>query len=117
MSGQAEASAAVDIAAGGNERDAHVVEEICDYVTGWPPRSFFLFAGAGSGKTRTLVEVLRRVTGIVPHENGDVFARRLRSHGQTVRVITYTKNATNVVSGRLGENEITIVSTIHAFCW
>lgn len=117
MSGQAEASAAVDIAAGGNERDAHVVEEICDYVTGWPPRSFFLFAGAGSGKTRTLVEVLRRVTGVVPHETGDVFARRLRSHGQTVRVITYTKNATNVVSGRLGENDLTVVSTIHAFCW
>ena len=41
----------------GNERDAHVVEEICAYVTATNPRSFFLFAGAGSGKTRTLRKV------------------------------------------------------------
>ena len=117
MRGEAGAAAAVEGTAGGNERDAHVVEEICGYVTGHPPKSFFLFAGAGSGKTRTLVEVLRRVTGVVPHEAGGVFAKRLRSHGQSVRVITYTKNATNVVSGRLGENDLTVVSTIHAFCW
>ena len=101
----------------GNDRDAHVVEDICGYITGGPPRSFFLFAGAGSGKTRTLVEVLRRVTGVVEHEAGGKYAERLRSHGQTVRVITYTKNATAVVTGRLGENYLTAVSTIHTFCW
>lgn len=101
----------------GDDRDAHVVEEICGYVTAYLPRSFFLFAGAGSGKTRTLVEVLRRVTGVVKHDAGGEFAKRLRSRGQTVRVITYTKNATGVVSGRLGENDLTIVSTIHSFCW
>ena len=49
----------------GNDRDAGVVEEICGYLTEQPPRSFFMFAGAGSGKTRTLVEVLRRLTGVV----------------------------------------------------
>jgi DNA helicase-2/ATP-dependent DNA helicase PcrA len=56
----------------GNDRDAGVVDEICSYLTEQPPRSFFLFAGAGSGKTRTLVEVLRRLTGVVPHEDGGV---------------------------------------------
>ncbi|WP_342320530.1 UvrD-helicase domain-containing protein [Burkholderia pseudomallei] len=101
----------------GNDRDAHVVEEICGYVTATPPRSFFLFAGAGSGKTRTLVEVLRRLTGVVTHDAGDQYAARLRSRGQSVRVITYTNNATTVVNGRLGENYLTAVSTIHAFCW
>lgn len=101
----------------GNDRDAHVVEDICGYITTVPPRSFFLFAGAGSGKTRTLVEVLRRVTGVVEHEPGGHYAERLRSRGQSVRVITYTKNATAVVTGRLGENYLTAVSTIHAFCW
>lgn len=101
----------------GNDRDAHVVEEICGYVTAAVPRSFFLFAGAGSGKTRTLVEVLRRLTGVVRHEAGEEFAKRLRGRGQTVRIITYTKNATDVVSGRLGENDLTVVSTIHSFCW
>lgn len=101
----------------GNDRDAHVVGDICGYITADPPRSFFLFAGAGSGKTRTLVEVLRRVTGVVEHVSGGRYAARLRARGQSVRVITYTKNATAVVTGRLGDNYLTAVSTIHAFCW
>lgn len=101
----------------GNDRDAHVVEDICGYITAVPPRSFFLFAGAGSGKTRTLIEVLRRITGVLEHEAGGQYAKRLRSRGQAIRVITYTKNATAVVTGRLGENYLTAVSTIHAFCW
>ena len=67
-----------DVAHEGNDRDAGVVAEICGYLTERPPRSFFLFAGAGSGKTRTLVEVLRRLTGVVPHESGARLANRLR---------------------------------------
>lgn len=101
----------------GNERDAGVVEEICGYLTEQPPRSFFLFAGAGSGKTRTLVEVLRRLTGVVPHESGGRLANRLRLYGRSIRVVTYTKNAVAVISGRLGSNDLVAVSTIHSFCW
>ncbi|MFW9082543.1 UvrD-helicase domain-containing protein [Pseudomonas sp. P2757] len=101
----------------GNERDAHIVEDICGFITAVPPRSFFLFAGAGSGKTRTLVEVVRRITGVVAHEAGSQYAQQLRSRGQSVRVITFTKNATAVVTGRLGDNYLTAVSTIHSFCW
>ncbi|MGE4049671.1 MAG: UvrD-helicase domain-containing protein [Piscinibacter sp.] len=101
----------------GNDRDAGVVEEICGYLTEQPPRSFFMFAGAGSGKTRTLVEVLRRLTGVVPHDSGRELARRLRLDGRSIRVVTYTKNAVAVISGRLGSNELVAVSTIHAFCW
>lgn len=100
-----------------NERDAGVVEEICGYLTEEPPRSYFLFAGAGSGKTRTLVEVLRRMTGVVDHEKGGQFARGLRMYGRSVRVVTYTKNAVAVINGRLGDNGLVGVSTIHAFCW
>jgi DNA helicase-2/ATP-dependent DNA helicase PcrA len=101
----------------GNERDAHVVEDICSFVTAVPPRSFFLFAGAGSGKTRTLVEVLRRITGVIEHAAGGIYAAKLRARGQSVRVITYTKNAARVVTSRLGENRLAEVSTIHSFCW
>lgn len=107
-----------------NERDAGVVDEIVAYITSTPPQSFFLFAGAGSGKTRTLVAVLRKLTGIGP---GNVqpeaatpdlrIARELRARAQTIRVITYTKNAALVVTGRLGNNDLTQVTTIHAFCW
>ncbi|WFF42341.1 Fis family transcriptional regulator [Salinicola endophyticus] len=100
-----------------NERDAGVVEEICGYLTEEPPRSYFLFAGAGSGKTRTLVEVLRRMTGVVEHESGGRLARRLRIYGRSIRVVTYTKNAVAVINGRLGDNDLIGVSTIHAFCW
>lgn len=100
-----------------NDRDAGVVEEICGYLTEVPPRSYFLFAGAGSGKTRTLVEVLRRITGVVKHEKGELLARNLRLYGRSIRVITYTKNAVGVINGRLGENDLVKVSTIHAFCW
>ncbi|MBV7538461.1 AAA family ATPase [Duganella sp. sic0402] len=101
----------------GNERDAGVVEEICGYLTESPPRSYFLFAGAGSGKTRTLVEVLRRMTGVVQHEKGGELARRMRIYGRSIRVVTYTKNAVAVINGRLGDNHLVCVSTIHAFCW
>ncbi len=101
----------------GNNRDAGVVEEICGYLTEQPPRSFFLFAGAGSGKTRTLVEVLSRLTGVVQHNAGGMLSSRLRLSGRSIRVITFTKNAVAVINGRLGNNDLVCVSTIHSFCW
>lgn len=111
-----------------NERDAGVVDEIVAYVTSTPPKSFFLFAGAGSGKTRTLVGALRKLTGIGPGteqaeskpaaDASDLrFSRELRARAQTIRVITYTKNAALVVTGRLGNNDLAQVATIHSFCW
>lgn len=100
-----------------NNRDAGVVEEICGYLTEEPPRSYFLFAGAGSGKTRTLVEVLRRLTGVTEHVKGEQLARRLRMCGRSIKVVTYTKNAVSVINARLGENDLVAVSTIHSFCW
>lgn len=38
-----------------------VVEELFSYLDLENPRSFLLFAGAGSGKTRTLVSVLEKM--------------------------------------------------------
>ncbi|MCD1127319.1 AAA family ATPase [Jinshanibacter sp. LJY008] len=102
---------------GDNDRDAGVVEEICGYLTEAPPRSYFLFAGAGSGKTRTLVEVLRRLTGVIEHEKGEQLALRLRMYGRSIKVVTYTKNAVSVINARLGDNDLVSVSTIHSFCW
>ena len=40
---------------------SNVDEEIYTYVTDTPPKSFLLFAGAGSGKTRTLVNILQKI--------------------------------------------------------
>jgi DNA helicase-2/ATP-dependent DNA helicase PcrA len=41
--------------------DAHVDAEIAQCLNLESPKSFFLFAGAGSGKTRSLVEALLHV--------------------------------------------------------
>ena len=42
-----------------NNFDDHVDDEIHTYLSFDKPSSFFLFAGAGSGKTRSLVNALK----------------------------------------------------------
>jgi len=73
------------------------------------PKSFFLFAGAGSGKTRTLVEALKRFR----MEN----IAHLRRNAQKVAVITYTNAACDVIISRLEFDPAFHVSTIHSFAW
>ncbi|MBT9556703.1 MAG: UvrD-helicase domain-containing protein [Myxococcales bacterium] len=97
--------------------DAGVIDEIAGYLTERPPRSFFLFAGAGSGKTHTLVEVLRRVCGQVPGHPAAAVGERLGRERRTLAVITYTNIARDEVLRRLGPQPLVGVSTIHSFCW
>lgn len=98
--------------------DDRVVEDIVAYLTDPAPRSFFLFAGAGSGKTHTLKEVLARLTGQQrPHAVGMAFADRLRRKGQQLAVITYTRAAAGEIERRVDSNPLVAVSTIHSFCW
>jgi len=73
------------------------------------PKSFFLFAGAGSGKTRSLVEVMEKFQ----KEN----INRLRLNGQKVAIITYTNAATDEIKRRLKFDSGFVVSTIHSFSW
>jgi DNA helicase-2/ATP-dependent DNA helicase PcrA len=73
------------------------------------PRSFFLYAGAGSGKTRSLVEAIRKVC----KEQG----RRLSLSGQKIGVITYTNVACDEIKQRLEFDPRVEVSTIHSFAW
>ena len=73
------------------------------------PRSFFLYAGAGSGKTRSLVEAIRTVC----KEQG----RRMSLSGQKIGVITYTNAACDEIKQRLEFDPRVEVSTIHAFAW
>lgn len=73
------------------------------------PRSFFLFAGAGSGKTRSLVGALRNVR---QHYGG-----WLAAHDKRVGVITYTNAAASEIRERLGFDPRVEVATIHAFAW
>lgn len=73
------------------------------------PRSFFLYAGAGTGKTRAVVEAM------------DILRSRYDTHfrksGQRVAVITYTNAACDEIRRRIDFNPIFVVSTIHSFAW
>lgn len=72
-------------------------------------RSFTVIAGAGSGKTTSLVTALRYVKS--------QYGKRLRRDGQKVVCITYTKRARDVLKHRLNDESLFEVSTIHSFLW
>jgi DNA helicase II / ATP-dependent DNA helicase PcrA len=86
-----------------------VDEEIYSCLNLDNSKSFFLFAGAGSGKTRSLVKVLKRFRT----EN----INRLRKNAQKVAIITYTNAACDEIKSRLEFDSAFQVSTIHSFAW
>lgn len=92
-----------------NFLDAPIDREIAEYVRLDVPRSFFLFAGAGSGKTRSLTETLKVV---LEREHAN-----LRIRHQQVGVITYTNAACREIQERIQFNSLIEVSTIHSFVW
>jgi DNA helicase-2/ATP-dependent DNA helicase PcrA len=89
--------------------DDHVDEEIGACLNIADPRSFFLFAGAGSGKTRSLVKALDRLRR--DH------ASHLRLRGQKIGVVTYTNAARDEITSRIQFDPLIEVRTIHSFAW
>lgn len=73
------------------------------------PKSFFLFAGAGTGKTRAVVEAMDIFRGR--------YGKQFRQSGQKVAVITYTNAACDEIRRRIDFDPIFAVSTIHSFAW
>lgn len=92
-----------------NDIDNQVDTEIYECLNLNNPKSFFLFAGAGSGKTRTLVNVL--------NEFKKNHGREFRLNRKRVAIITYTNAASNEIKDRLEFDPIFSVSTIHSFAW
>ncbi len=93
-----------------NDIDNPIDGEIGSYVDLNSPQSFFLFAGAGSGKTRTLVNVL--------NDNLlNKFEKRLNIEGRKIAVITYTNSAKDEIIRRTKFHPLVQVSTIHSFVW
>lgn len=72
-------------------------------------QSFALIAGAGSGKTTSLVEALARIR--------EREGLGLRQNGQRIACITFTKRAVEVIKTRLGFDDLYLVSTLHSFLW
>lgn len=89
--------------------DDHVDDEIRKCFMSDPQKSFFMFAGAGSGKTRSLINALEFLSA----EKSEYLAE----HGKKIAVITYTNAACDEISRRLQYKTIFHVSTIHSFLW
>ena len=68
-----------------NHIDDHVDKEIQDCFSADAPKCFFVFAGAGSGKTRSLINTLT----FLDKERGE----SLLMNGKQIAVITYTNAA------------------------
>ncbi|WP_170755631.1 UvrD-helicase domain-containing protein [Ruegeria lacuscaerulensis] len=93
----------MEIALKPTEADKKIVECITE------ERSFSVIAGAGSGKTTSLVEALKNIR----EEHG----KELRKNGQRVVCITYTNRAVDVISSKLGFDDLFLVTTLHGFLW
>lgn len=92
-----------------NDIDNKVDNELFTYVNIQNPKSFFLFAGAGSGKTRSLVNTLEKIKKDYGYE--------LKMQRRKIAVITYTNAACDEIIHRLNNDFIFAVSTIHSFAW
>lgn len=72
-------------------------------------RSFLVDAGAGSGKTYTLVQALRH---LLTERRTDLE----RTSGR-IACITYTNVAKDEIRERIGADPLVLVATIHEFLW
>lgn len=92
-----------------NDIDDSVDDEIQACLNLDAPKSFFLYAGAGSGKTRSLVNAINKLR--------KTDRERLILNGQCIAVITYTNAACDEIKKRLEFDPLVEVSTIHSFAW
>jgi DNA helicase-2/ATP-dependent DNA helicase PcrA len=72
-------------------------------------RSFLLEAGAGSGKTWSLIETLKYLL--------EKQSAELLTNNQQIVCITYTNVAKDEISERINNNPLVLVRTIHEFLW
>lgn len=89
--------------------DNGVEAELASFLDLENPTSFFLFAGAGSGKTRSLVQALKHIA--------IKYRDTLRLRARQVAVITYTNAACDEITRRVEYDPLFVVSTIHKFAW
>lgn len=72
-------------------------------------KSFRLEAGAGAGKTYSLIKALR----FLIKRNKDIFLKR----GQQIACITFTNVAKDEIAARTDRSPLVFCETNHAFCW
>lgn len=72
-------------------------------------RHFIMIAGAGSGKTTSLIKALNHLKQSRGHQ--------MQRQAQQIACITYTEVAVEEISGDVGHDPLFHVSTIHSFLW
>lgn len=72
-------------------------------------RNFLLEAGAGAGKTYSLIKALRQII--------ETQATTFTQRKQRVACITYTNIAKEEIESRIDRHPIVFSATIHSFCW
>jgi DNA helicase-2/ATP-dependent DNA helicase PcrA len=83
--------------------------ELRGYLDAGVRPCFVMVAGAGSGKTTSLVKALDHI--------GKRYGTELRRRNQQVACITYTEVAVGEIWSDVGNNPLFHVSTIHSFLW
>ena len=81
--------------------------QICNVLS--QRKNFIVEAGAGSGKTYSLMKVIDWLQ--------DNRASEFYKKGAKVACITFTNAAVTVINSRLKENTFIVPSTIHSFAW
>ncbi|MBR9880918.1 MAG: ATP-dependent helicase [Gammaproteobacteria bacterium] len=97
----------VDMGSPENDHQADLAINEC--LNPESPNSFFLYAGAGSGKTYSLVRALEKFE--------ELHGERFRRAGKKVGVITFTNAACDEIVERVKGDPLFHISTIHSFCW
>lgn len=89
--------------------DTPADQELRKILASKTPTSFVMVAGAGSGKTTSLIKALTHLKS----SHGS----RLRAEGRQIACITYTEVAAGEIFEDIGRDDVVTVSTIHAFLW
>lgn len=92
-----------------NSPDTEADKEIQACIRATPPQPFVVRAGAGSGKTTSLIKAL----DCVMSSHGAT----MRQKKQQVACITYTDLAANEIRLDVNDSPLVHVSTIHSFYW
>ena len=91
------------------QKDTEADRELYACINSSPPRSFLMTAGAGSGKTTSLIKGLAEIL----NKHGE----RLKLRRQKIACITYMEIAAGEIWSDIGNNPLVHVSTIHSFLW
>lgn len=89
--------------------DTAADEELKAILASEPRENFVMTAGAGSGKTTSLIKALAHVL--------DAHGPTLRQNSQKIACITYTEIAVREILEDVGDSPLLSVSTLHSFLW